>query len=286
MNEKLLSILNKNKKMSFIITLVILFVIIIVFMNFKTKVYVKDKTAFCSEKFPDYVCVDKDGKYISGMMYNQGNNKLTFKSGKLNGINKWYDEDNQLAIEEKYKDGKLNGISRYYKYGELMWEGNYKDGKLNGTSKWNNKNSVYVLMNKEIPQFVIVENYNNGQLNGTSKAYYENGRKMAEINYKDGKVNEVSRYYDKDGLPIRYEKYKNGIFVRGFFYNISYDIIKSIQSKPIPLDKTPDQDEFIRIFRDEVNKEKSYISKKVRDFDIDGLPYLGEILNKISDSDW
>ncbi|MBD5398029.1 hypothetical protein HDR60_00790 [bacterium] len=284
MAEELLSILDKKKKISFIITLIILF-IIIVFINFKAKVYVKDKTAFCSGKFPDYVCVDKDGKYISGIIYNQGNNKLTFKNGKLNGINKWYDEDNQLAIEENYKDGKLNGISRYYKYGELIWEGNYRDGKLEGTSKWNNKKSIHVLMNEKIPQFDIVENYKNGQLNGTSKAYYKNGRKMAEINYKDGEVDGISRYYDEDGLPFRYENYKDGIFKRGFYYNISYDIIKSIQSKPIPLDKTPEQDEFIRIFRDEVNKEKTYISKEVRDLDRNGIPYLDEILNKISDLD-
>ena len=96
------------------------------------KTYKEGETAFCEGFFsyPDYVCVDKDGYPISGIMYSKRGDKYAFKNGKLDGVAKFYD-DGKLWYEMKFKNGETDGAQKeYYPNGELKSEKNYKDGEL------------------------------------------------------------------------------------------------------------------------------------------------------------
>ncbi|MBD5405035.1 hypothetical protein HDR59_00620 [bacterium] len=96
------------------------------------KTYKEGKSAFCEGFFSysDYVCIDKDGNPISGIMYSKRGDKYTFKNGKLDGIAKFYDEG-KLWYETEFKNGEIDGAQKeYYPNGRLKSKKIYKNGKL------------------------------------------------------------------------------------------------------------------------------------------------------------
>lgn len=102
------------------------------------KTYEEGKTAFCEGffAFPDYVCSDKDGNPISGIMHSRSGGKYSYKNGKLDGVSKFYD-DGRLWYETEFKNGEIDGVEReYYENGRLKREENYKNNKKDGIAKY------------------------------------------------------------------------------------------------------------------------------------------------------
>jgi hypothetical protein len=98
------------------------------------------------------------------------------------------------AKEEK-KSGKLNGLQKfYYPDGELYIEGTYKDSLANGVFKQYLKNgNVYE-----------ESHYVNGVQYGVTKRYYEDGKLELEIPYDSGRVHGIQKKYRRDG-KLAYE---------------------------------------------------------------------------------
>lgn len=257
MARKLFFILNKKYIMIGLGILFISIIISVICLNSKVKFYIKDKTAFCSGKFPKYVCVDNTGDSVSGIMY-VGNNELTIKKGKLNGNSKWYYKNNQLAIEENYKDGKLNGISKWYdEDGQVTIDENYKNDKL---------------------------------LNGIYKEYYGNGQLMIELNFKDGQLNGISKIYHENGQLMAEANFKDNILISGVRYNMENNLSEPLSEDEITSlneifkeekSESDDMDtDMPKLIIKDINRKKSYILEHLQGSDRDNKPYLMKVGTK------
>lgn len=113
----------------------LLVVLAIAGCNSEDKIYVKDKTAFCSGEGETRFCLDMKNQPITGILrdieYDGSGEIAEFKNGKLNGVSKAYYENGNLKLEVNFKDGKKNGLSKeYYENGKLIGEANFKDDKV------------------------------------------------------------------------------------------------------------------------------------------------------------
>lgn len=100
------------------------------------------------------------------------------KTGKLNGLQKFFYPDGSLYLEANYRDSVAHGLSKqYFKNGQVFEE------------------AVYV----------------NGKIHGIKRTYYEDGKLSSETPYDSGRVHGVKKKFRKDGTvayeaPFHYDK--------------------------------------------------------------------------------
>jgi antitoxin component YwqK of YwqJK toxin-antitoxin module len=164
-------------------------------------------------QWPDYtLTIYKHGKpYGIVRKYSDGklSDMIPYKDGKINGLEKIYDDDGHLQCERPYTNGKTNGIEKwYYPNGKIQSENSYvndlangvwKDYYINGKIKRitpfeNDKMNGIVkgfdtLGNVECEATVI----NDSVLNGTITADRDDG--LTEIPYVNGRKNGVLKVY-------------------------------------------------------------------------------------------
>ena len=100
---------------------------------------------------------------------------ITYKTGKIDGVLRFYYKSGKLFKEAPYSDGKVNGISKVY----------YEDGKLKG--------EVFLKDDKEV---------------GVGNFFYESGQLRAKTPYTDDKKNGVEKWYYPNGNIKRELAYK------------------------------------------------------------------------------
>ena len=130
---------------------------------------------------------------------------VELKDGRLDGVAKIFNEDNNLLYEANYKNGKLDGnVKKYDRHTFLLYlDENYKDGKKDGKYK------------KYYPDGTVeyeVE-YKDDAYNGKEKRYYEDGSLKYETNYVNGKKEGVHIEYSENvpDIKIVEENYKNNL---------------------------------------------------------------------------
>jgi antitoxin component YwqK of YwqJK toxin-antitoxin module len=113
-----------------------------------------------------------------------------YKSGKEQGIKRYYSRQGVLISENTYTDGKLNGVSKeYYENGNVKSEYDMKDGISDGRA------AEYYESGKLKAEVI----YKAGKAVEEEKEYYEDGTMQSELPYKDGKVNGTRKTYYKSG---------------------------------------------------------------------------------------
>ncbi|MBU1098840.1 MAG: toxin-antitoxin system YwqK family antitoxin [Bacteroidetes bacterium] len=153
-----------------------------------------------------------------------------FINGKVNWVEKIFNEDGQLAEVISYKKGiksgphtvyssrnaKLSEVTYekntptgkakyFYETGELKAEMNFNEGRKNGVLKYFHKNG-----NLKKKESVI-----NGIKQGYTSFYYENGAIKERWNYSNGKLNDECLKYDMHGQIIKKLYYNEGEVISG-----------------------------------------------------------------------
>jgi len=126
--------------------------------------------------------------------------KGLFKNGKLEGVLKAYDKNEELRIEAPYSNGKREGIYKeYFEKNVLKMETPYKEGLKNGIEK------VY-----EKGHLVETISYQNNLKEGQNKSYYTNGTLRGEGFYKNGHLEGIWKFYSENGNILDEAVYENG----------------------------------------------------------------------------
>lgn len=152
----------------------------------------EDKQAGCVEKV-----YDDNGNLTMEQPY---------KNGVLHGIGKMYYGSGILEAEMPVKNGKVEGIyKRYYESGSLSAEKAFKNGKAEGIGKqyYEDGNLGY-----EIP-------FKNDKREGVAKVYYPNGDIFAEIPYTNDKINGMIKCYNEEKRLIWQATAQNGKIISG-----------------------------------------------------------------------
>ena len=137
-------------------------------------------------------CVEK-GYYEDGWI------ETPYKNGKIEGVEKEYDENGNLWRETPYKNGKFDGVAKvYYENGKLMGEIPFKNDEIEGIGKMYDTNGNLRL---EAPNL-------NNKVHGDVKYYTEDKKLLATINaqnnnYISGKCYNDKVLTDKDLKEIR-----------------------------------------------------------------------------------
>lgn len=135
---------------------------------------------------------DEEGQVVEVISYNKGT-----KSGP----HTIYSKRNAKLSEVTYSGNLPSGKAKfYYETGELKAEVNFEMGKKEGISKYFHKNGH--LRKKETLKEGIRE--------GETTLFYENGAIKERLNYKEGNLNAESLKYNMDGEVIKRTFYDNG----------------------------------------------------------------------------
>jgi antitoxin component YwqK of YwqJK toxin-antitoxin module len=123
-----------------------------------------------------------------------------YKSGKEQGIKRYYSRNGVLLSEHPYIDGKANGvIKEYYENGKVKSEYSMIDGISDGRSAEYYENG----------KVKAETTYKAGMKVDVAKEYYEDGSVKSEVPYKDGKINGIFKSYYANGKINREIPYKN-----------------------------------------------------------------------------
>jgi antitoxin component YwqK of YwqJK toxin-antitoxin module len=166
------------------------------------------KTFYPNGKLWEEVPYNAEGK-MDGLdkKYNEQGILIEVKpyvNGSEEGIEKMYTDSGTLLFEIPFKNNIQNGISTgYFPNGNISSENSLADGKQDGFSKSYFENG----------KIQSESYYSQGKLNGVYKSYYENGKLMFKYTYTDGKRNGEGKMYYDDGTIQRDEIYDNGKLV-------------------------------------------------------------------------
>ena len=144
-------------------------------------------TAEIRRQFTDSIeiVIEQKGKYT--------------KSGKPDGLWKWWYDNKQLQREETYVRGKEEGeITEYFEDGKIATKGQYEEGEETG--KWLINNGDY----KE------EGNFKNGEKDGLWIGLYDNDKKAFEGSYIDGNPNGKHEYWFYNGQTKKVGEYIMG----------------------------------------------------------------------------
>ena len=136
-----------------------------------------------------------------GVLYIKSNNR------PVTGIVLLYEEDigSSTISKTSYKNGWREGLERNYNDNEeLISKGNYKNDKQDGLWEYYHENG----------QLRSKGNYKNGEAEGLWKYYHENGNLENKTKYQNGKLEGVLEYYDRSGRLTKKELYRNGELVK------------------------------------------------------------------------
>ena len=103
----------------------------------------------------------------------------------------YHQQSDSIMMTEIYKSDLLNGPQKtYYPNGQLAENTHYVDGKKHGES------FIYT----EKGQVTKHLNYKNGELHGPAVYYSADGEKIMEGSYVEGKKSGKWNYYENDKL--------------------------------------------------------------------------------------
>lgn len=129
--------------------------------------------------------------------------EATYRSNKLEGELRRYNEKGVLLSCVTYQDGQLNGPAVYYNYctsGKITTSAYYKSAQLDGA--W-----ATTFPNGNVRSTAT---YSDGKLQGPKNIYYPNGQINVKENYQDGKHEGQRLVYFPEGTLWYQENYKNG----------------------------------------------------------------------------
>ncbi len=135
---------------------------------------------------------DNDGQLLEVITYNKG---------IKNGPHTVYSKRNAKLSEVQYSENKPSGKAKYYyETGELKAEVHFQNGKKEGVSKFFHKNGN--LRKKELLK--------DGIKDGETTLYYENGAIKEKWNYELGKLSNEALKYNMDGEVVKKLYYHEG----------------------------------------------------------------------------
>ncbi|MDD3875604.1 MAG: toxin-antitoxin system YwqK family antitoxin [Bacteroidales bacterium] len=145
--------------------------------------------------------------------WENGDKKLEYslKSGKKNGIEYGWFQNNRLQCQFEYKDGLLNGkaVTWYYN-GNKESEEFYINNKLNGISTFWSETGI----------LSIQKEYKNGILDGIFKEWYDNGQLKVDGLYSNELFHGTWGYYDPRGIKVGEGQFEKGTgTLKGFYLN-------------------------------------------------------------------
>ena len=109
----------------------------------------------------------------------------------------YHQQSDSIMMTEVYKNDTLNGMQKtYFTNGNLAEETNYVNGEKDGSSKIYSENGK---VTKKL-------NYKNGELHGSAIYYTPTGELLIEGNYSEGRKTGKWKYYE-DGILDREEEY-------------------------------------------------------------------------------
>lgn len=140
-----------------------------------------------------------------------------FINGKINFVEKIYDEDGQLLEVITYNKGIKSGPHTIYsKRNAKLSEVSYTDNKPNGKAK-------YYFDTGELKAEVL---FSEGKKDGVAKYFHKNGNLRKKENMKEGvRDGEVSLYYENGAIKEKYN-YERGIRSKeAYKYNMDGEVI-------------------------------------------------------------
>ncbi len=128
--------------------------------------------------------------------------EIHFKEGKIDGVRKDFNSNEELTCKRSYKDGRADGKWEYYdaETNQVKTIENYKNGMKNG--KWWKK------IRKNGAYYIKTEFYKDDIPTGKWTEKWENSPIMIEERTYTGKGSYTKKEYDK-GILYKKEKYKN-----------------------------------------------------------------------------
>jgi antitoxin component YwqK of YwqJK toxin-antitoxin module len=155
----------------------------------------------------DMVNMAGAGKPFSGrceMCFMNGKlqRRVTFLSGKENGIDTSYYQSGCPQVVRSHMQGVQTGTWTYYydSTNYLAWEMNYYLGEKHGKHIFFTRDGDTTLW----------EVYQNGLLHGTKREYFEDSKIQKEVDYKNGIFDGFFKVYNEEGVIIEELKYKEG----------------------------------------------------------------------------
>jgi len=158
--------------------------------------------------------IEEEVAYLNGLPTGRIEEEVVYLNGKKEGIDKCYNQNGILTLEQNYKNGLIEGVEKLFgDDGKLMFETSYRAGKKNGIMKVydnhgnlkaaetmendvENGSDKQYYPNGELKQ----EGFNqNGKLEGIAKVYYKDGKLQDEGNFKNDKKEGIWKKYDEDG---------------------------------------------------------------------------------------
>ena len=144
-----------------------------------------------------------------GMTMPSGCNQNLITKAKKNYTLRIYYDNGKLSEEHTYKEGKEDGSQKYYqREGYLSKELLKENGELVLYKTYHSNGKLY----SEMP-------YKDGKKNGKSVIYYPNGKITEEGTYKNNRKEGVWKYYNQAGRLTSEETYDHDNVVKTVNYN-------------------------------------------------------------------
>ena len=106
-----------------------------------------------------------------------------------------------LTHRMSFKDGKLHGVQEgFYENGDIKVSVHYKDDKQHGVQE-----EFYVIGNLQ-----TIQRYKDGQLHGIREEFFENGKLKKRDRYKNDQLHGVCELFDHNGELYLRTQYKKG----------------------------------------------------------------------------
>ena len=143
----------------------------------------------------DYVGGKKVGEFIqyrAVFNYDKGGNdyyvarRLNFSDGKIDGVQKYYNDDGTLKSEHIMMNGVKEGPQKFYRDGVLNRIENYKNNILNGER---------IEFFPGTDKIRTSSHYENDKKNGITDVYYESGNIHQKIKYHQGQIKSFKQFY-------------------------------------------------------------------------------------------
>ena len=114
--------------------------------------------------------------------------ELNYKDNELDGIQTYFNDEENIEKRENYNNGNLDSIRTYYNDGPLYTEENYKNGKLDGEKSYYHSG-----------QLESERRYKNGEIEGEYITFFKSGQIATKCNYTNGNEIERKTYYSYKG---------------------------------------------------------------------------------------
>jgi len=214
-------------------------------------------------------------------VYPNGNISIeaNFKEGKLHGVWKSYNLDNEIWLELEYFNGLRNGIVNKSGYADCLCTGVFEFNPV----LWINDKSISPEKRRDSDIIVTSkEVYKLGERHGEYKRWYENGQLQFEGSFSNDKLNGMFLAFDLNGKKNLELRYVNGELIEDLTEIVEEEIIeeqiestesivtqseietpavKTTEQKKV-IEKVYTQKEVIEEKKPEVNKKAIYTGKK------------------------